>query len=789
MSLRATSLAVLGLTALTLGIFREAVLEGRVLYERDIHLVWEAESAAFVRAWRSGSWPLWDDTQAFGQSLLANPHAQVLYPPTWLALVLPFWAYCTAYVTGHVLASGAGFFLLGGRLGLSPPAAFTGSALWLASGPFLSSASLWHHFAGAAWMPWVLLGLLVMKRRADLAGVALGSLPLAGQILAGSADLCALTLILGAGLVLIDGEAGPARLLRTLILLAGTTVLALGLTAAQWLTSLDAVLRSARADLGAGVRTYWSVHPVGLLDLFLPIQLAWWPLRPEVRAALYESREPFVPSLYLGLAALPFVLAGLAHPRRRLVWLLVGTSVAAMLVALGRHAPFYGAVTTLLPPLRILRYPVKALFLVAISWAILAGLGADVWAGDGRGREGRRAALFAGLGAALALVAAFLPAIGAAWAPRWLEPVPPPGLTRALGRHLGLAAAALALAGFAAWRGERRLRQAAAVLVGTVAVLDLAVLIAPVNPTAPREFYAYRPAVFRSLQSGPVDRCYVYNYVAVGGKSRQHLGRDSPYALGPELALSAGSLPGALALRSYMFPAAAASWGLRYGFDLDMTGLAAREVVQLDQLLWATEGTPVQLRLLQLGAVSHVVTLHDARPDGLEPAGEFAELLPEPVRLWRVPNPVPRILVVGGQRPAGPLEALRLLGEGTVDPRREVLLSEGAAHEPSPDFSGATRVLEERPGLLKLEATASHPGHLVILDAYAPGWRATLDGRPVPVLRGNGVFRAVALPAGRHEVECRYLPATLSRGGGFSLGLGLVMAVLLARRAGVPRGA
>ena len=34
-----------------------------------------------------------------------------------------------------------------------------------------------------------------------------------------------------------------------------------------------------------------------LLDLVLPIQMSSWSLRPEARAALYEAREPFVPSL------------------------------------------------------------------------------------------------------------------------------------------------------------------------------------------------------------------------------------------------------------------------------------------------------------------------------------------------------------------------------------------------------------------------------------------------------------------------------------------------------------
>src|SRR5262249_9408037 len=301
---------------------------------------------------------------------------------------------------------------------------------------------------------------------------------------------------------------------------------------------------------------------------------------------------------------------------------------------------------------------------------------------------------------------------------------------------------------------------------------------------------SYRPAVFRALGGEPASRVYVYNYAAVMGKAERHLGRPSLLALRPDPALPASPVTTALSLRSYLFPATAASWGLRYGFDVDMTGLAPREIVQLHQLLWATEGTPGLLRLLRLGSVSHVVTLHDAAPEGLEPAGQFPDVLADPVRLWRVPDPLPRILLVGGARVAAPLEALALIANGDADPRREVVVSEGQDVVAAVDFQGSARFVEERPGFLKAEAEASHAGYLVILDAFARGWRATMDGRDVPVLRANGVFRAIALPPGRHEIVCRYVPDPLIRAGvpavlllGAALGL-VVHGVWRARPAG-----
>src|SRR5204863_4359646 len=141
------------------------------------------------------------------------------------------------------------------------------------------------------------------------------------------------------------------------------------------------------------------------------------PLRTTVRAALYDSREPFLRSLYLGLSCAPLVaIALLSRRRAALALALIAILMAA--IALGRHSPALSAIESVLPPLRVLRFPAKALVPLSLAWALLAALGLQAWiasAERGRARAvGRVVSAVAALSgvAALWLLRARLPAAG-----------------------------------------------------------------------------------------------------------------------------------------------------------------------------------------------------------------------------------------------------------------------------------------------------------------------------------------------------------------------------------------
>ncbi|MBU6150722.1 MAG: hypothetical protein KGR25_04675 [Chloroflexi bacterium] len=73
----------------------------------------------------------------------------------------------------------------------------------------------------------------------------------------------------------------------------------------------------------------------------------------------------------------------------------------------------------------------------------------------------------------------------------------------------------------------------------------------------------------------------------------------------------------------------------------------------------------------------------------------------------------------------------------------------------------AGRVIRLLATTVDVSFTADCDRLLVFTDSWAPGWSATIDGTPVPVLRVNNAIRAVMAPAGDHSLVWHYRPRFL----------------------------
>jgi hypothetical protein len=74
---------------------------------------------------------------------------------------------------------------------------------------------------------------------------------------------------------------------------------------------------------------------------------------------------------------------------------------------------------------------------------------------------------------------------------------------------------------------------------------------------------------------------------------------------------------------------------------------------------------------------------------------------------------------------------------------------------PSPR-AGRVVVDRYRPGLIEVRTAATTPTFLLVRHSRAPGWSASVDGRPEPVWPALGTYFGLRVPAGEHLVQVRH---------------------------------
>jgi len=80
------------------------------------------------------------------------------------------------------------------------------------------------------------------------------------------------------------------------------------------------------------------------------------------------------------------------------------------------------------------------------------------------------------------------------------------------------------------------------------------------------------------------------------------------------------------------------------------------------------------------------------------------------------------------------------------------------------------------PNAIELETVSTAAAFLVLSEIDYPGWRASVDGAPAPLLRTNYVLRGVAVPAGTHRVRLAFRPWLPIAGAAISAATALALA-------------
>lgn len=704
----------------------------------------------------AGRLPMWWDGVGLGVPFAANPNHSALYPPAWLVGVLPMpWAVDFLLVL-HVLFAGIGCALVSRRLGAEPISAAVAGGCFMVGGFVTSAVVHGGPLLAVAWMPWIALAAdrlaSAVCRRAILAAALWLAAAQAAQLLAGDPSFAVSTALLSFGIVAARAE----RRAIALAVLAATLVAAVILAAVVVLPALYLLSDSVRSgNVGHPDATAWSMHPARFLEWLVPGAFGD-PNEPsrhlarelaDASAGARDVGPSWALGVHVGAPAAILAAIGVARAGRPARWLAVVAGVLVVL-AVGRYTPLYGVYRAVFVPEHVVRYPEKHLAGAFLLLAAFAGVGLTSIVERGLPRR----VAIAGGGAVAAVVAL----VAAAWASRsaiagWSGDGgvdATAGLDRALADATS-AAIVCVLAGAAAWFASKPApRRWALPAVAALVVGQLVGFTWKLLPRIDRADIEARPALLASISANG------------GGESTPRLYR--PHDL-RRRARADSRTERVRRAHDTAIENTATRFGLAYARGYDEAH--SRRLFDVWQAA-AISGE----KLLDLYDVEYAVLpamFERSVPTGLtalarDPAGD--------VMLVRNERRRPRAFVaprwvwhaddaeIAGQLFAPGegmlLGTIRFAGDGRLPE-----LPDGPAPAP------ACEVRSSRPERATLSCSSTTGGYAVLLDAWAEGWSATVDGEAAPIERADVLVRAVPIGPGEHVIEMRY------RAPGFAMGL------------------
>ena len=747
-------LAFLVLAAMVIWFCDEIIFSGKIPFFRDLVAYFYPIKFSVAEAFKAGSLPLWDRHMAAGFPIMAGLQSAVFYPPSIAFYWFPFTSAIQFTFVFHYLIALSGGYCLFRSWKCPIHIALIGAVLFAFGGTMVSLTNLLNHFQSAVWLPWVIYfweHAVTSKKWNDFIIFTLVSLC---QLLAGSPEIFVLSL----GLVVLDTvrlqpdqPAGGFFHAMAILLGSGCILVALGMV--QLLPTAELISQSRRDQPIPAVEALgWSLRPSSLLGILLPTLEADASLSLGVRLLLAQG-VPFLLSPYMGILAvfgLSCWFRSAPGKERIVVSVLMGCS---LLMAFGSYTPVYPFLYEWVPAFRVMRFPEKYFFLTygLLIFAVVSGL----WKVDQEENSHRHWITATGMLAAWLIVyltfrvhSEWLTDLFQSTNPHQAGPSINPKTIAAvlviLEKQVALAlvlATLFYLSRFGIIR--KTLLQTLLVLV---AFFDLS--------SANKSLHFLRDASViqdtpRIMEKPPDDRSRLFYYPAGDNLHPSYVRvNGSPnYKKAMEISLN-NLLPNA---------------GIMHGFEYfqDIDALGRRSYTNFLDLI---NSLPADRRgkLLSATNVKYVIAFHSLEVKGLDLLREFPGHYS---KLYTVTAAVPRTYVVGrALYDPDPKNTLRRLSTDEFNVRHEVIVDSPIELAPGGNFQGNAVLKTYRNNQVQIDAQLSNPGILVLTDAFYPGWKVQVDGKEQKILRANYLFRAVALPAGNHQVEFRYEPESFMIG-------------------------
>jgi hypothetical protein len=677
---------------------------------------------------RHGELPFWNPYNNCGVPFLAQWNTMPLYPPSLIYLLLPLPWSLSFFCLLHLWFAGFGMFFLARRWTDSNFAAAFAGVAFAFNGLTLNLLMWPSHIATLSWMPWVVLAAELAWREGGRK-IILAAFAGALQMLAGGPEIIFLTWIFLLVLWIqqfVKGESPRCSMFWRFPLVV---TLVIALAAVQLLPFLDLAAHSQRSTGYADTR--WSLPGWGWANFLVPMVFG----RIGTEGVFFQNGQYWTSSCYLGIGTLWLALLAVWIIREKRVWLLGAVAMASLIFAFGENTFIYPALRKIIPQLSLMTYPVKYVTLMTVLAPLLAAYALAH-------QQNLRSAEKPAFNRRLILVGAVLLALIAGilfWARQF--PFPTDDIYATLLNGLSRTAFLIltgALLLVLTRDNAPGLRRIAPLVLILVAWLDVFTHEPAQNPTVPPGVYELNLARTRlAMQPQPAlgeSRAMVtpaaamdFIHFALSNPKNNYLAKRLGYCANCNLLDAVPKVDG-------------------------FFSLTPRESDTLLSLFYTTTNADFP-RLEDFLGVSQITA-----PD---------EFFHWQTRKTFLP------LVTAGQKPVflDDPGTLRALTQPDFDGGKVVFLPPEVKSLVTVTNQTSARVLSSQFGTqgANIEVEAAEPSLVVVAQTWYHNWHAYVDGRRMPLLRGNHAFQAVQVPAGRHSIRLAYEDRAFQLGAAVSI--------------------
>jgi hypothetical protein len=702
----------------------------------------------------TGSFPQWDPYIFGGMPYVAAMHGDIFYPTFLLRLILPTDVAMTWGMILHFFLCGlATYWFLRVAARFSFFAALIGGAAYMMGGFVSSLPSAGHDgkIFVSALFPVALLVLTWGMR--DGRRWAWGALALVVglTVLTPHPQLLQYTLLASGAwaLFLAFGGVGAERLdrrtaINRLALALGAVLVGGAIGAIQYLPVREYVSWSPRAQgFSYETATSYSFPLEELLNTYLP-QFSGLLGKYWGRNGIHFHSE------YIGVAVLMLAFAafggGWTGARKRFMWFWIGTGLVTLLWALGGSTPFFQLIYAVVPGTKFFRAPSTIFFITTFAVAVLAAFGTERLLA---GRVSPRYAYGWLIGAAAVALFAFVGGFGVlaqnlAVSPQLADQIDANAPDVRLGALRSLLFVALACGTMLLVSWKKITPLVAGWMMVTLVVVDLwSIERYYWEFSAPaRQLYATDATIeFLKKIKQPV------RVLAVGAPS-QPMAPNDPNLEGDAL-MSHG-------VRE-VFGYHGNQLGRYNAFAAEWTNPTTWALLNAEFMLINADSIPLP------GARRVLGPLKDA-------AGSM-------VSLFLLPGEHPFAWVAPAMVTVGDEAVIEAFKNPGFSVRSVALFDLASRVQGAPitalpaPLALTTSVDSYKPGHIALTLSEPAPkgSALVVSENYYPGWRASVDGKPVTAERADLTLIGVPLPEGARKVELNFTSDSYDRGKAITL--------------------